>query len=425
MKRIAAALLALSLVAACGSDGDKKVGARKQTTTTRRSTSTTSTSLGATTTSLGGGTTTTPRAGGTAPGTAGGTTTSPGVTDGVKATKIVQLTRPIAMAVRPGEPGAVYIAQKGGNVRRLQLTGSGATLDNYEVMEIANRISTGGEQGLLGITFSPDGNWLYASYTNTDGDTRVVGYPFANGRANEAVERLILAVDQPYANHNGGQLTFGPDGHLYIALGDGGSGGDPQNHGQNLNSLLGKILRISPRTSGSTTYTVPADNPFVGQSGRRGEIWHYGLRNPWRWSFDRANGEQWIGDVGQIAYEEVNHVGAGARGVNFGWKLREGKHAYEGGERPPGAVDPEIEYSHDNGNCSVTGGYVYRGAQIRGFAGTYVFADHCRGRVMAWNGTTARDLSIAIPQPASFGEDANGEVWVLSLAGGVYRLDRA
>jgi glucose/arabinose dehydrogenase len=329
------------------------------------------------------------------------------------------MSTPIALAVRPGEPTAVYIAQQGGQVRRL----ADRTLSG-NVLDISGRIKSGGEQGLLGIAFSPDGNWLYASYTNTDGDTRIVVYPFTNGRANAAAERVILAEDQPYPNHNGGQINFGPDGYLYVALGDGGSGGDPGNRAQNLGTVLGKILRIAPRTSGSPAYTVPADNPFVGNTAARPEIWHYGLRNPWRWSFDRANGEQWIADVGQGDYEEVNHVGAGAKGVNFGWNKREGKHAYNGGAMPAGAIDPEIETTHAAGNCSITGGYVYRGAEIRGFAGTYVFSDYCRGELMAYGGGSLRQFGVHIDSPSSFGEDANGELYVLSTRGGVYRLER-
>ncbi|MEY2425035.1 MAG: hypothetical protein QOI61_607 [Actinomycetota bacterium] len=424
-KGLAAALLALTLVAACGSDGDKHVETRKKTTTTRRSTTSSSTTADGSTTTVPGATTTTRRATGTTRGTSPGTSGQP-VADGVAATKVATLTRPIALAVRPGEPSVVYIAQKGGNVRRLQITASGVTVDSQEVMNIATSLSTGGEQGLLGIAFSANGSTLYASYTDRQGDLRVVGYPFANGRANIGAERLIISVPHPGAtNHNGGNIIFGPDGLLYIGTGDGGGAGDTAGNAQNVGVLLGKMLRIQPTASGSPAYTVPGDNPFVGQAGKRPEIWHYGLRNPWRWSFDRANGELWIGDVGQGAWEEIDHVGAGAKGVNFGWNKREGKHAYEGGATPPGAVDPEYEYGHSAGYCSVTGGYVYRGSVIRGFAGTYLFADHCKGELTAASGGSMRQLGIHIDEPASFGEDASGEVWVLSLAGGVYRLGRA
>lgn len=391
MRRVAAAMLALSMVAACGgSDDDNRVETRKKTTTTRRVT------------------TTTPDTSGTA------------VTDKVAATKVATLKRPIALAVRPGEPSAVYIAQKDGTVRRLQVTASGATVDLQPVLNIATKVSTGSEQGLLSITFSADGNWLYASYTNTDGDTRVVVFPFSNGRADEADERVILAVDQPYPNHNGGQVNHGPDGLLYIALGDGGSGGDPQDNAENLGSLLGKILRVAPNPAGG--YSVPGDNPFVGQRGKRGEIWHYGLRNPWRWSFDRSNGALWIGDVGQQTYEEVDMVAKWKKGANFGWNRREGRHPFNGGTRPPGNVDPVYEYTHAGGNCSITGGYVYRGDRIAGLQGTYVFADFCAGYLKGRSGTTVTGLGVHIDNPSSFGLDASGELWVLSLNGQVYRL---
>ena len=422
MKRLVAAALALALVAACGGDGDDRASSRRRRATTTTEQTTLDTSTSSTSTSVPAVTTTRRRSAGTT--AARGTTSTggapPDVNVRVRATRVAQLTRPIALAVRPGEPNNVYIAQKGGNVRRLRLNGNDVSVESGEVMDIAGRISTGGEQGLLGIAFSADGNTLYASYTDTAGDSRIVAYPYAGGRANIAMERLILGVDQPYANHNGGQITFGPDGLLYVALGDGGAGGDPQDRAQNLGTLLGKILRIRPNPSGG--YTVPADNPFVNQNGRLGEIWHFGLRNPWRWSFDRATGEQWIADVGQGAYEEVNRVGAGVKGVNFGWNRREGKHPYNGGSMPPGAVDPVYEYANDSGNCAITGGYVYRGSTIPDLRGVYLFGDYCRGEITAALGGTVKELGVRVEELSSFGEDASGEVWVLSLSGGVYRL---
>jgi glucose/arabinose dehydrogenase len=289
-------------------------------------------------------------------------------------------------------------------------------------LDISDRITTGSEQGLLGIDFSPDGSKLYVDYTNVDGDTRIAEYPFANNAANKGAERIVMAIDQPYANHNGGNIAFGPDNMLYIGMGDGGSAGDPENRAQDLGSLLGKMLRINPAQNGTQPYSIPAGNPFAGQSGRRAEIWHYGLRNPWRWSFDRATGDMWIGDVGQNAWEEIDHVAAGRKGANFGWRLREGNHAYNGGAKPAGAVDPVYELSHDDGNAAVTGGYVYRGGAIRGFGGTYVFADFAKGRLLGMNGASVNDLGLHVGQLDSFGEDSSGELWVLSLAGGVYRL---
>jgi glucose/arabinose dehydrogenase len=416
--RLLAGAVALSLVAACGSDHSDRT-TRRTTTTRHRTTSSTgseTTSSSTTQTTAAAGATSTTRRATATPGTTG----APAVVDHVKATKVATLSQPIALAVRPGEPDAVYVAEKGGRVRRIR---NGA-VDPAVVLNISAKVSNGGEQGLLGIAFGPQGGALYADYTDVNGDTRVVAYRYANGVADAASEKLIIGVDQPYPNHNGGQITFGPDGYLYVALGDGGSGGDPQNHAQDLGSLLGKILRVTPNPSAGG-YSTPADNPFVSRAGARGEIWHYGLRNPWRWSFDRATGEQWIGDVGQGAYEEIDRVGARVNGVNFGWNKREGNHAYNGGAKPSGAVDPVLEVSHDNGSCAIVGGYVYRGAAIRGFAGTYVFTDNCRGQLVSFAGGAARDLGIAIDSPSSFGEDASGELWVLSLSGPVYRLDRS
>ncbi len=423
MRRVLAAGLALALVGACGGSGDDdgRISTRK-TTTTRADAANTTTASDATTTSAAGATTTTRRSGAATTGPSSTNATAP-VVDRVAAVRMATMRQPIAMALRAGDD-ALYIAEKGGRVRRMTVSGNTATLEGT-ILDINDRISTGNEQGLLGIAFSPDGARFYASYTNTTGDTRVVEFPFSNGAVVKSVERVILAVDQPYPNHNGGQINFGADGMLYVALGDGGAGGDPQGYAQNLNTLLGKILRIQVTPSGNPPYTIPGDNPLVGQAGRRGEIWHYGLRNPWRWSFDRATGEQWIADVGQNAYEEVNHIAAGRKGVNFGWVNREGKHAYNGGSKPPGAVDPEYELTHDDGNCSVTGGFVYRGSQIRGLAGSYVFADYCRGRITAAAGGALRELGPQIDEVSSFGQDASGELWVFSLAGGVSRLDRA
>ncbi|MEY2419835.1 MAG: hypothetical protein QOG90_2515 [Actinomycetota bacterium] len=427
MKLRMAVALALVL-AACGGGGNHKVATRKHTTTTRADDATSTSAAGELTTTTGAapGATT---ARGSASSTSHPASSSPGTTSGgtvvkFKATQMASLTRPIALAVRPGEPNNVYIAQKGGIVTRLRVGATSASVDPIDVVNLSDRISTSDEQGLLGMAFSKDGNTLYLDYTDVNGATQIVAYPYSAGRANASNGKTILAIPHPqYANHNAGQLTFGPDGYLYIGTGDGGGAGDPFGNAQNLGSLRGKILRVAPSPSGG--YSVPGDNPFVGRQGAKGEIWQWGLRNPWRWSFDRANGEQWIGDVGQNQYEEIDHVGAGVRGVNFGWNKREGKHAYNGGATPPGAVDPEIEVSHGNGSCAIVGGYVYRGTAIPGLAGRYLFSDNCRGQIVAAVGGVARDVGVTISQPSSFGEDASGELWVLSLSGPVYRFGRA
>jgi glucose/arabinose dehydrogenase len=429
LQYLAGALALALLAAACGSDHADKVTTRKHTTSTHADTTSSCCALADVATTTTG-------VAGTAPGTthkatattacckSTGTTGNPGTIPPVTAMKMATLTRPIALAVRPNEPTNVYIAQKGGIVTRLRVGASDASVDPIDVLNISDRISTSDEQGLLGMTFSHDGNTLYVDYTDTQGATQIVAYPYSAGRANAGNGKTIMSIPHPqYANHNGGQITFGGANALYIATGDGGGAGDPFGNAQNLGSLRGKILRITPNPAGG--YSVPSDNPFVNTQGAKPEIWQWGLRNPWRWSFDRQTGEQWIGDVGQNQYEEIDHVGAGVRGVNFGWNKREGKHAYNGGAMPAGAVDPEIEISHSNGSCAIVGGYVYRGAAIPGLGGAYLFSDNCRGQLVAAVGGATRDLGVTISQPSSFGEDASGELWVLSLSGPVFKLARA
>ncbi|HVT75962.1 MAG TPA: PQQ-dependent sugar dehydrogenase [Acidimicrobiales bacterium] len=427
-KALAAALTVALLGAACGGN-DHKVATRRGTSTTRRTTTTaccvgdatttTSAAAAPTTTTAHKSSSSTAACCATATTTAsgGGTTTVPKFA----AVKMATLTRPIALATRAGDANTVYIAQKGGIVTRLRVGASSATVDPLDILNITDRVSTGDEQGLLGLAFSQDGATMYVDYTDVNGDTQIVAYPYSGGHANANGGHTVLAIPHPqYPNHNAGELTFGSDGYLYIGTGDGGGAGDPFGNAQNLGSLRGKILRIAPNPNGG--YSVPADNPFVHTAGAKGEIWQFGLRNPWRWSFDRKTGEQWIGDVGQNLYEEVDHVGSGVRGVNFGWNQREAKHPYNGGAMPPGAVDPELEVPHTNGSCAIVGGYVYRGARIPALAGTYLFTDNCRGTLVADIGGVARDAVVSVSQPSSFGEDASGELWVLSLTGPVFRL---
>jgi glucose/arabinose dehydrogenase len=248
----------------------------------------------------------------------------------------------------------------------------------------------------------------------------------------------VLSQSQPQGNHNGGELAFGPDGLLYIALGDGGSAGDQGSghadggNGQSLGTLLGKILRIDPTPSGGQAYTVPADNPFVGRDGARPEIWSYGLRNPWRFSFDKTTGDLWIGDVGQNAWEEIDYAtqtSGNGKGVNYGWNVWEGTHRFRDGDAP-GAVGPVYEYSHEGGNCSVTGGHVYRGERIPALRGVYLFADYCAGDlrgVVVQDGRVAQDriLPVSGGSVSGFGEDNDGELYVVSDQGEIYRVDPA
>ena len=329
------------------------------------------------------------------------------------------LEQPLAMAVL-ADDSALYIAEKSGRVVALR-----GNADPEVVLDISNEVSLGGEQGLLGLAFSPDGDFLYIDYTDTNGDTHVAEFEVRGGGIDPSTERQVLFVSQPFSNHNGGQLVFGPDGLLYIGLGDGGSAGDPMGNAQSLQTMLGKVLRISPRPDRGP-YTVPADNPLG--DGALGQIWDYGLRNPWRFSFDRETGDLWIGDVGQDAWEEIDFEAANSKGgLNFGWDLFEGTHPFEGGPGSPQTVPPVYEYPHDGTTCVVTGGYVYRGHDIPALVGAYVFGDFCLGRLEALRlrdgrGPQVVELGPVVENLASFGEDANGELYALSLSGPVYRL---
>jgi glucose/arabinose dehydrogenase len=291
-------------------------------------------------------------------------------------------------------------------------------------------VSTSNEQGLLGLTFSPDGTHMYIDFTDTTGDTHVQEFAMTGGVANVASRRELLFQKQPFANHNGGEVLIGPDNMLYIGLGDGGSAGDPMDNGQNNATWLGKILRIDPKPSATGPYSVPSDNPFVSNPADRPEIWQWGLRNPWRFSFDRSTHDLWIGDVGQNAYEEIDFAKAGASGVNFGWSQREGAHQYKGA-RPAGSVDPVYEYSHLDGGVSVTGGYVYRGTRIPDLVGAYLFADYARGHITALQARSGRVVGkreldgVVQGGLSSFGEDNSGELYALDLSGKLFRIDPA
>jgi glucose/arabinose dehydrogenase len=339
----------------------------------------------------------------------------------VRLVRVARLQQPVAMAVRPGER-TLYLVEQAGRVRAIR----GGQLDPTPVVDISDRVTAGGEQGLLGLAFSPDGRYLYLAYTDRDGNHQVSELTMRGQRADPGSERSLLHFDDPFPNHNGGQLAFGPDRRLYVAFGDGGSGGDPLGNGQSLGTLFGKILRIDPRPSGGRPYGIPQDNPFVGRGGARPEIWDYGLRNPWRFSFDAATGDLWIGDVGQNSYEEVDHEPAKSGGRNYGWNRREGLHAFNGGDRPAGAVDPVIEYGRGDG-CTVIGGFVYRGRRVAGLRGAYLYGDYCSGWVRAARASGGkvaeqRDLGLQVPSLSSFGTDADGELYALSLGGDVYRI---
>jgi glucose/arabinose dehydrogenase len=347
-------------------------------------------------------------------------------------TKVAELHEPIFVTTRPGDAATTYIAQRGGQLRAFR---DGELVD-APVLDISGMIAAGGERGFLGVAFSPDGSHVYVDYTDTNGDTNVDEYSVAaDGSVDAASRRQVLFQPQPYPNHNGGEVIFGPDGYLYIGLGDGGSGGDPHRNGMNVGTWLGKILRIDPRPNGDQPYTVPADNPFVGQTGAKPEIWSYGLRNPWRFSFDAATNDLWIADVGQGNIEEVDRSavadGAG-KGVNFGWSAFEGRSRYNADQPTDGTVAPLFQYTHDNGNCSITGGFVYRGTAIPALRGAYLFSDYCAGQVRALavgDDGEPRASVVLSSDPrsvASYGEGHDHELYICSLDGdAVYRIDPA
>jgi len=334
-----------------------------------------------------------------------------------------------SLAWRKGDP-VPYLALQSGRVVPLVGGRAGAP-----VLDLEAQLSRNREEGLLGLTFSPDGRRLYVYFTASDGMNRLVEYP-VRGRKGRPLRiagdgRELLAIEHPGRTHNGGQVAFGPDGMLYLAVGDGGGhrgmgpGQVPGGNSQSLDTLLGKILRIDPTPSGDHAYTVPVDNPFVAGGGRP-EIWHYGLRNPWRFSFDRATGDLWIGDVGQDHWEEIDVVPGDAGGANFGYPLLEGTHPLNATEAP-GTVAPVYELWHRSGNCAVTGGTVYRGRAVPELRGHYVFADYCKGDLKALKARRGEVRSLATvrlvaPLISSFAEDPAGELYVVSQARGVLRV---
>ncbi len=324
--------------------------------------------------------------------------------------------------------GRMFVNEKPGRIRILQ---SGELLPQ-PFLDITDRVgSASSEQGLLGLAFHPQyaqNGRFFVYYTDKNGDSVLSRFQVSAGDPNQAdpaSEVVLLTQDQPFPNHNGGQLTFGPDGYLYLGLGDGGSAGDPQNNGQSVDTLLGKILRLD--VDQGETYGIPADNPFAGGGGRP-EIWAYGLRNPWRFSFDRQTGEMYIADVGQNQWEEINYLPAGATGgTNFGWRFKEGTHPYkEGAPADALLVDPVFEYDHSLG-CSVTGGYVYRGSMPE-WQGIYLFGDYCGGRT--WMMMRQNDRWVAMEAfytglgLTAFGQDEAGEIYFVDGAGSVLRLGK-
>lgn len=330
-------------------------------------------------------------------------------------TVVEGLEAPVDIARRPGDD-TLFVVQQSGTVVPVRGTDVGEP-----VLDVSDRIAYGGEQGLLGLAFHTAEPLAYVNFTATDGTTTIVEYAVADdGDLLEESARTVLEISQPFPNHNGGGVVFGPDGMLYIGTGDGGAADDPDRRSLDPGDLLGKLLRIDPVAAGAEPYTIPSDNPFIDTDSARGEVWSTGLRNPWRFSFDPLTGDLWIADVGQNLWEEVDLVrasdGAG-RGANFGWSAWEGNHRFNDDQSPDGTVPPVFEYAHGDDGCSVSGGAVYRGEAVPALQGWYVFADYCSGKVWALAGDE-RVLVGTVPTAAAVLPGPDGELYVLGYSTG-------
>lgn len=370
-------------------------------------------------------------------------------------TEIARLNQPLALASRDGDD-SLFVAEREGRVFRLAPDDAGDAAaevmyapDEDPLVDISDEVVLEGEQALGGMAFSPDGERVYLSYSAApEGNTRIISYDYddADQEVDESSRTDVLEIEQPYDTHNNGTIRFGPDGYLYIGMGDGGHVGDPHGFGQDTSVLLGAILRIDPegvagQDSQSSVgeddfYEIPDDNPFVEGGDGEPEIWLYGVRNPWRFSFDVATGDLWIGDVGQETREEINHLPAddgGGRGVNLGWSETEGSQPFEDGSSPPDAVGPVFDYPNHreggDGGCAVVGGHVYRGDSIDGLDGVYLFGDFCNSQIRALtvsDGAVSHHTplpGIAVDGLVSIDAATDGELYLLSEAGAIYRID--
>jgi glucose/arabinose dehydrogenase len=345
------------------------------------------------------------------------------------------LVDPVGITSAGDGNGRLFVNERGG---RIMVVGADGSLRAEPFVDLSSQVLAGGERGLLGVAFHPDferNGRLFVHYSRAGDGATVVSelQASADRQTADPTERVLLTHAQPFANHNGGQLAFGPDGYLYLGLGDGGSGGDPFGNGQSTDTLLGKILRLdvdSPAASGRS-YAIPVDNPFAPQGTAPGgglpEIWAYGLRNPWRFSFDRGTGDVYVGDVGQGSWEEIDRQPAGSSGgENYGWNAMEGDHCYQEGCDPTRYVPPIADYSHELG-CSVTGGYVYRGVDQPELDGAYLFGDYCSGIIFTLQvddtGISAKQVLESGLRITAFGEDERGELYLVDLeGGGLYRV---
>ncbi|MBN9284684.1 MULTISPECIES: PQQ-dependent sugar dehydrogenase [unclassified Flavobacterium] len=321
----------------------------------------------------------------------------------------------------------LFVVERGGAIKILNANG---TVNPTPFLNLSGIISSGGERGLLGLAFHPNystNGFFYVNYTNTAGNTVISRYSVNSGNpdvANASSASILLTITQPYSNHNGGSVKFGPDGYLYIGMGDGGSGGDPENRAQNINELLGKMLRID--VNNGTPYGIPANNPYVGIAGAD-EIWAIGVRNPWKFSFNRSNGDLWIADVGQNNFEEINKVSSTQAGLNYGWRCYEGNAAYNatGCAAQSTMTFPLAVTTHSAGNCSITGGYVYTGTTYPNFQNKYFFTDYCASKIgMVDNsGNITYSANFSGNSFVTFGEDNNGELYVGSINNGtIYKI---
>jgi hypothetical protein len=346
---------------------------------------------------------------------------------GVGLYRIGTFREPVYVTSPPGDRRRVFVVERAGRIRVLV----GGKLRKRPFLDIRGKVASGGERGLLSLAFAPDyrtSGRFYVDYTDTHGDSRIVEYRRATAeRADPRSARQLIFQPQPEPNHNGGLLLFGPDRRLYVGFGDGGGSGDQhgsRGNAQDLGTLLGKILRIDPLPSGGRPYGIPADNPFAGRGGARGEIWAYGLRNPWRFWF-APGGAMVVGDVGQDAVEELDIVRQ--PGANLGWRVFEGRSHYTSGESARGALAPVLQRFHSAGNCSITGGLVIRDRAVRALRGRYLFGDYCTGviesgRVSGGRLRGVRRTGLTVSALSSFGQDGRGRAYAISLAGPVYRF---
>jgi glucose/arabinose dehydrogenase len=344
---------------------------------------------------------------------------------GVKLVRIGRFQAPVYLTAPPGDRTRLFVVEQGGRIRVVRKGRTRTFLD------ISNDVQSGGERGLLSMAFAPDyksSRRFYVYFTDNTGDIRIQEF---RARTNDVADKgsrrdVVHQAHRQFPNHNGGQLQFGPDGFLYAGFGDGGGAGNPLHTAQSLTSLLGKLIRIDPRASGGKPYSIPKSNPFRGRAGARPEIWAYGLRNPFRFSFDRRTGDLTIGDVGQDLIEEIDFAkrGPGA-GANYGWSVFEGNRRYSSGSAR--GVRPVLTTSHANGNCSITGGYVVRDRGVPGLYGRYVYGDYCNPKILSARLSSGkasgnRSTGLSVNALSSFGQDARGRVYALSLSGPVYRF---